>query len=241
MKVVILAGGKGSRISFYTQKIPKPMITIGNIPLLIHIIDIYKFYGFKEFIVATGYKSEVIENYFLNKKKFKGIKIVRTGNKSFTGDRIARLKKYLIKDENFLLTYGDGVSNLDIKKTVKFHLKHKKIGTVTAVRPPVKFGELSIGKKNIVKKFIEKPQLKSGWINGGFFVLNKKIFKYLKGTNLVFERKPLINLCKDKQLKVFKHDGYWRCMDNLNEKNNLEAIFKKNKTIWNFKKKNFNE
>ena len=233
MKVVILAGGRGSRISFYTQKIPKPMIKIGNTPILVHIINIYKYYGFKEFIIASGYKSKVIKDYFSNKKKFKDIKIIQTGNKSLTGDRIVKLKKYLIKDENFLLTYGDGVSNLNIRKTVKFHLKHKKIGTVTAVRPPVKFGELSLGKNNIVKRFVEKPQLNTGWINGGFFVLNKKIFKYLKGKNLVFERKPLINLSKDKQLKVFKHNGYWRCMDNLNEKNNLEEIFKNKKTIWN--------
>ena len=233
MKVVILAGGRGSRISFYTQKIPKPMIKIGNTPILVHIINIYKYYGFKEFIIASGYKSKVIKDYFSNKKKFKDIKIIQTGNKSLTGDRIVKLKKYLIKDENFLLTYGDGVSNLNIRKTVEFHLKHKKIGTVTAVRPPVKFGELSLGKNNIVKRFVEKPQLNTGWINGGFFVLNKKIFKYLKGKNLVFERKPLINLSKDKQLKVFKHNGYWRCMDNLNEKNNLEEIFKNKKTIWN--------
>ena len=235
MKVVILAGGRGSRISFYTQKIPKPMIKIGNIPIIVHIINIYKYYGFKEFIIASGYKSEVIKNYFVNKKKFKGIKIIQTGNKSLTGDRIVKLKKYLIKDQNFLLTYGDGVSNLDIRKTVKFHLKHKKIGTVTAVRPPVKFGELSLGKNNLVKRFVEKPQLNTGWINGGFFVLNKKIFKYLKGKKLVFERKPLINLCKDKQLKVYKHNGYWRCMDNLSEKNNLEEIFKKKKLSGIFK------
>tara|TARA_B100000683_G_scaffold250567_1_gene265786 strand:+ start:341 stop:1045 length:705 start_codon:yes stop_codon:yes gene_type:complete len=234
MKVVILAGGRGSRISFYTQKIPKPMIKIGNTPILVHIINIYKYYGFKEFIIASGYKSKVIKDYFSNKKKFKDIKIIQTGNKSLTGDRIVKLKKYLIKDENFLLTYGDGVSNLNIRKTVKFHLKHKKIGTVTAVRPPVKFGELSLGKNNMVKKFVEKPQLNTGWINGGFFVFNKKIFKYLKGKNLVFERKPLTNLSKDKQLKVYKHNGYWRCMDNLNEKNNLEEIFKNKKTIWNF-------
>ncbi len=234
MKVVILAGGKGSRISFYTQKIPKPMIKIGNIPMLVHIINMYKYYGFKEFIIASGYKSEVIEKYFLNKKKFQEVKIIRTGNQSFTGDRILKLKKYLIKDENFLLTYGDGVSNLNIKKTVEFHLKHKKIGTLAAVRPPVKFGELNLGKNNIVKRFVEKPQLNTGWINGGFFVLNKKIFKYLRGNNIVFERKPLINLCKHRQLKVYKHNGYWRCMDNLNEKNSLEEIFKKKKTIWNF-------
>lgn len=232
MKVVILAGGKGSRISFYTQRIPKPMIKIGNIPLLIHIMEIYNYYGFNEFIIAAGYKSQIIKNYFSRFKKFKNIKIIQTGTSSMTGERILRLKKYLEKDENFLLTYGDGVSNLNIKKLIIHHLKHKKIATMTAVRPPVKFGELTIGKNNRVKKFIEKPQLERGWINGGFFVLNKKIFKYLKGKNLVFEKKPLTKLSKDGELQAYVHNGYWRCMDNLNEKNQLEEIFKKKKTIW---------
>jgi len=233
MKVVILAGGKGSRISFYTQKIPKPMIRIGNIPLLVHIMNIYQFYGFNDFIVAAGYKSKVIKDYFLRNKKYKNIKVVQTGVNSMTGERILKLKKFLNKEENFLLTYGDGVTNLNINKVLKFHVKHKKIATVTAVRPPVKFGELTIGKNDNVKKFVEKPQLNKGWINGGFFVLNKKIFKYLRGNKLVFEKKPLSNLCKDGELKAYMHNGYWRCMDNLKEKNSLEEIFKKKNTIWN--------
>ena len=233
MKVVILAGGKGSRISFYTQKIPKPMIRIGNIPLLVHIMNIYKFYGFNDFIVAAGYKSKVIKDYFLKNKKNKNIKVVQTGVNSMTGERILKLKKFLNKEENFLLTYGDGVTNLNINKVLKFHVKHKKIATVTAVRPPVKFGELTIGKNDNVKKFVEKPQLNKGWINGGFFVLNKKIFKYLRGNKLVFEKKPLSNLCKDGELKAYMHNGYWRCMDNLKEKISLEEIFKKKNTIWN--------
>ena len=235
MKVVILAGGKGSRISFYTQKIPKPMIKIGNIPMLVHIISIYKYYGFTEFIIAAGYKSKIINNYFLKYKKSVNVKIINTGINSQTGERIKKIESYLKKDENFLLTYGDGVSNVNIRDLVKFHTKHKKIGTMTAVRPPVKFGELTIGKKNKVIKFIEKPQLNKGWINGGFFVLNKKIFKYLRGNNLVFEKEPLTNLCKDGELRAFMHNGYWRCMDNINEKNQLEEIFKKKKTIWKIK------
>tara|TARA_A100001015_G_scaffold272000_1_gene326152 strand:+ start:1049 stop:1768 length:720 start_codon:yes stop_codon:yes gene_type:complete len=235
MKVVILAGGKGSRISMYTQKIPKPMIKIGNIPMLIHITNIYKHYGFKEFIIAGGYKSRVIKDYLSKNKKYKNIKIVQTGVNSLTGDRIVKLKKYLIKEKNFLLTYGDGVSNVNIIKLLKFHLKHGKIATVTGVRPPLKFGELSIGKNDIVEEFVEKPQLEQGWINGGFFVLNNKIFNYLKGRNITFERTPLEKLCKHKQLKVFKHYDYWMCMDNLNEKNTLDKLFKKFKTIWNFK------
>ena len=233
MKVVILAGGKGSRISFYTQKIPKPMIRIGNIPLLVHIMNIYRFYGFNDFIVAAGYKSKVIKDYFLRNKKYKNIKVVQTGVNSMTGERILKLKKFLNKEENFLLTYGDGVTNLNINKVLKFHVKHKKIATVTAVRQPVKFGELTIGKNDNVKKFVEKPQLNKGWINGGFFVLNKKIFKYLRGNKLVFEKKPLSNLCKDGELKAYMHNGYWRCMDNLKEKISLEEIFKKKNTIWN--------
>lgn len=235
MKVVILAGGKGSRISFYTQKIPKPMIKIGNIPMLVHIINIYKYYGFTEFIIAAGYKSKIINNYFLKYEKSDNVKIINTGINSQTGERIKKIESYLKKDENFLLTYGDGVSNVNIRDLVKFHTKHKKIGTMTAVRPPVKFGELTIGKKNKVIKFIEKPQLNKGWINGGFFVLNKKIFKYLRGNNLVFEKEPLTNLCKDGELRAFMHNGYWRCMDNINEKNQLEEIFKKKKTIWKIK------
>jgi len=235
MKVVILAGGKGSRISFYTQKIPKPMIKIGNMPLLIHIMKIYNYYGFNEFIIAAGYKSKVIKDYFTRYKKFKNIRVIQTGVNSMTGERISKLKKFLEKDENFLLTYGDGVSNLNLKSLIKFHLKHKKIATMTAVRPPVKFGELTMGKNNKVKKFVEKPQLNKGWINGGFFVLNRKIFKYLKGNNLVFEKKPLSKLCENNELRAYLHNGYWRCMDNLNEKKQLEEIYKKKKTIWKIK------
>ena len=232
MKVVILAGGKGSRISFYTQKIPKPMIKIGNIPILVHIMSIYKHYGFNEFIIAAGYKSKIIEDYFSKFKKFKNVKVIQTGINSQTGERIVKLKKFLERDKNFLLTYGDGVSNINIKKIIKFHLKHKKIATMTAVRPPIKFGELTIGKNNKVIEFIEKPQLDRGWINGGFFVLNKKIFEYIKGKNLVLEKKPLSKLCKDGELKAFMHNGYWKCMDNLSEKKQLDEIFKKKKTIW---------
>lgn len=235
MKVVILAGGRGSRISFYTQKIPKPMIKVGNIPILVHIMNIYKSYGFNEFIIAAGYKSKIISDYFLKYKKLSNIKIVNTGINSETGERIRKLKNLLKKEENFLLTYGDGVSNINIKKLIEFHLKHKKIATMTTVRPPVKFGEVSIGKNNKVLKFIEKPQLNRGWINGGFFVLNKQIFRYLNGKNLVFEKKPLSKLCDDGELRAYMHYGYWKCMDNLSEKKQLEKIYKKRKTIWKIK------
>ena len=234
MKAVILAGGRGSRISFYTHKIPKPMVKIGNKPMLIHIIDIFMYYGIKDILIAAGYKSKIIKSFFSKNIKYQNVKVVNTGINSMTGDRIAKLKNYLKKEDNFLLTYGDGVCNLNINRLIKFHLKHGKIATVTAVRPTVKFGEINIGKNNRVDKFIEKPQLDRGWINGGFFVFNKNIFKYLKGNKITLEKNPLIKLSSENELKAFKHAGYWRCMDNLNEKNNLETIFKEHNTIWNF-------
>tara|TARA_B110000003_G_scaffold273491_1_gene311335 strand:- start:2023 stop:2745 length:723 start_codon:yes stop_codon:yes gene_type:complete len=232
IKVVILAGGKGTRISQYTQKIPKPMIKVGNIPMLTHIMRLFKFYGFNNFIIAGGYKIDVIKKYYLNSKEFKNLKIVFTGKNELTGGRILKLKKYLKNDESFFLTYGDGVSNINLKKLLSFHLKNKKIATVTAVRPPVKFGELSIEKNFLVKSFLEKPQISKGWINGGFFLLNKKIFNYILKTNIMFEQEPLKKLIYKKQLNAFKHNGYWMCMDNLNEKNQLEKIYKEKKTIW---------
>ena len=234
MKAVILAGGRGSRISFYTHKIPKPMVKIGNKPMLIHIIDIFMYYGIKDILIAAGYKSKIIKSFFSKNIKYQNVKVVNTGINSMTGDRIAKLKNYLKKEDNFLLTYGDGVCNLNVNRLIKFHLKHGKIATVTAVRPTVKFGEINIGKNNSVDKFIEKPQLDRGWINGGFFVFNKNIFKYLKGNKITLEKNPLIKLSSENELKAFKHEGYWRCMDNLNEKNNLETIFKEYNTIWNF-------
>ena len=232
MKTVILAGGKGSRISYYTEKIPKPMIKIGNIPMLTHIMRIFKYYGFDDFLIATGQRGEIIKRYYQNSKEFSKIKIVDTGKYSNTGGRLLKLKKILKNEISFFMTYGDGVTNLNLIKLLNFHNKHKKIATVTAVRPPVKFGELEIKKNNFVKSFIEKPQLKTGWINGGFFIFNYKIFNYIKDFKIVFEREPLINLTKEKQLVAYKHAGYWRCMDNLNEKKQLETIYKKKKTIW---------
>ena len=232
MKVVILAGGKGTRISHLSENIPKPMIKIGNDPMLTHIMRLYMFYGFKDFLIAGGYKINVIRKYYKNSKEFKNLKIINTGIDNLTGKRILRLKKYLKENENFFLTYGDGVSNINIRKLLNFHLKNNKIATITAVRPPVKFGELIINKNSTVKSFLEKPQVSKGWINGGFFVLNKKVFNFIPSYNNMFEQKPLSNLTKKKQLIAFKHHGYWKCMDNLKEKNQLEDIYKKYKTIW---------
>jgi glucose-1-phosphate cytidylyltransferase len=228
MKVVILAGGKGTRISQLTHNIPKPMIRIGNIPMLTHIMRIFKSYGFDDFIIAGGYKIHVIKKYYKNSKEFKKLKIIYTGSNTMTGGRILKLKKYLGKEE-FFMTYGDGISNIDLNKLLAFHIKNKKIATVTAVRPPVKFGELDVKKDSTVKSFVEKPKVKQGWINGGFFVLDKKIFDYIKKPTTVFEAESLVKLSKKKQLKAFKHKGFWKCMDNLSEKIELENIYKEDK------------
>ena len=232
MKVVILAGGKGSRISYYTEKIPKPMIKIGGLPMLTHIMRHFKYYGFNEFIIAGGYKKSVIEKYYKNSKEFKNLKIINTGISTQTGGRILKLKKILNNDENFFMTYGDGVCNINLKKLLNFHLKNKKIATVTAVRPPVKFGEMKIGKNKIVNSFMEKPKLNSGWINGGFFVLKNDIFNFIKDDQVTFEREPLSKLSKNNQLIAYLHYNYWRCMDNLKEKEYLDKLYKIKKTIW---------
>mgnify|MGYP001428174960 FL=1 len=232
MKVIILCGGKGTRISEETKVIPKPMIKVGGKPILIHIMDLYKKFGFNEFILALGYKSEVIKNYFKNKKNLnKKVKLVYTGKESLTGGRILRLKKYFKEGEDFMVTYGDGVSNLNIKKLLKFHLKHKKIATLTAVRPQLRFGEL-VMKKNSVKKFREKPQSDTGWVNGGFFIFKYKIFKYIKNDNSMLEKKPLEKLAKEKQLMAYHHKSFWHCMDTLRDKIQLNNLVKNKKAPW---------
>ena len=235
MKVVILAGGKGSRISYFTQKIPKPMIKIGDTPMLTHIMRYFKNYGFDDFIIAAGYKKIIIDKYYNNSKEFKKIKVVDTGKNTQTGGRLLKLKKYLKDEENFFMTYGDGITNLNLKKLLKFHYKHKKKATVTAVRPPVKFGEMKIGKNLNVNSFLEKPNLNSGWINGGFFVLNKDIFNYIKNSQTIFEKEPLVAITKKKQLVAFKYEKYWKCMDNLNEKEQLDKIYRQYKSLWKIK------
>lgn len=231
MKIVILCGGKGTRLSEETIKIPKPMVKIGTKPILIHIMNFYELYGFNDFILATGYKQNIIRDYFKKNKNFKMVRVVNTGQNTLTGGRLLRLKKYFNRNENFMLTYGDGVTNLNLKNLVKFHRKNNKIATVTAVKPPVKFGELKI-KKSLVKQFEEKPQSSAGWINGGFFVLNSKIFKYIKNDSTMLEREPLKKLVKLKQLVAYKHSGFWKCMDTLRDKVLLNQILKKKKLTW---------
>jgi glucose-1-phosphate cytidylyltransferase len=228
MKVVILCGGLGSRLSEETIKIPKPMIKIGELPILSHIIKIYEKFGFTEIILATGYKSEIIERFYSNKKN---ISCVYTGLKSMTGGRLLRLKKYFSSNENFMLTYGDGLSSQNIKKLCHFHNSHEKIGTMTAVKPPARFGEIFL-KKNQVLSFEEKPQLSSNWINGGFFVFNSKIFNYISDNNTMLEREPFQRLAQEKELMAYKHYGFWQCMDTLRDKILLNKIYNSKKIPW---------
>ncbi len=227
MKVVILAGGLGTRISEQTQKLPKPMIKIGNKPILDHIISRYKKFGFNDFIICSGYKRQIIENYF---KKNSKIKVINTGLKTQTAARLKKIKKF-IKEENFFMTYGDGLSNINIKKLLYFHIKHKKIATLSAVRPIPRFGSITLSKNKIIK-FKEKDKLKEGWINGGFFVLNKKVFNYINNkSNCIFEKTPLENLSKNGELMAFKHDGFWHPVDTMRDKKYLDKISKNKKSI----------
>ena len=231
MKIVILCGGLGTRLSEETKKVPKPMVKIGNLPILEHIMRIYEKHGYNEFILALGYKKEKIVNHFKKNKK-RDIKFVDTGIDSLTGKRLLKLKKFLISDENFFLTYGDGLSNIDINKLLKYHKKNKKIATLSAVRPPARFGELTLKKNGLVDKFSEKNQINQGWINGGFFVFNRKVFNYLPKYQCMLEREPITNLTRNKQLMAFKHDGFWQCMDTLRDKVLLNKIWKSGKSKW---------
>ena len=229
MKCVILAGGKGTRISEYTKSIPKPMIKIGSKPMIEHIINYYVKYGFKDFIIAGGYKYSVIKNFFKKKHNSIEIRVINTGISSLTGKRIMKLKNEL--KNTFMLTYGDGLSNVDLNKLLKFHKKNKKKITMTAVHPPARFGELEIN-NNIVKKFEEKPQLQKGWINGGFFVVEPEFLKFIGNKNVMLERSPMSKAVKTKNLAAFKHTGFWFCMDTLRDKKVLEEMIKNKKSPW---------
>jgi glucose-1-phosphate cytidylyltransferase len=224
MKVVILAGGFGTRISEYTKTIPKPMITINKKPILVHIMEHYVKFGFNEFYIALGYKGHIIKNYFKNKKFQWDVKLINTGLKTMTGGRLKRLKKFL-KKETFFLTYGDGVSNVNLKKLLLFHKKNKKLVTLTAVRPPARFGAIKLS-GNKVKVFKEKDIMHEGWINGGFFVMEPKFLDYIKNDNTFLEKEPLEKASNKKQLFAFKHEGFWQCMDTKRDKDKLEKILK---------------
>jgi glucose-1-phosphate cytidylyltransferase len=220
IKVVILAGGLGTRLSEYTKTIPKPMVTVKGKPLILHIINHYKKFGLTEFIIATGYKGEVIKKYF--KRKFKNLKIsvINTGLNTMTGGRINRLKS-LLKGEVFFLTYGDGLSDVNINKLIKFHKKNKNIVTLTAVRPPARFGAIKLNGSRVTY-FKEKSSLDEGWINGGFFVFEPEIFDYLKNDKTYLEREPMQKISKKKLLGAYKHNGFWQCMDTERDKIILE-------------------
>lgn len=227
MKVVILAGGLGTRLPEYTKKIPKPMVKINNKPILIHIINHYIKFGFKDFIIAAGYKANVIKRYFkLSPIKKCKVQVIDTGVKSMTGGRLKRLKKYL-GDNTFMMTYGDGLSNIDLRELLKFHRKYKKLITLTAVRPPARFGGIKISGPK-VKYFKEKSSLDEGWINGGFFVMEPEIIKFIKNDSTILERYPLEKICKLKKLGAYKHYKSWQCMDTVRDKKNLELLIKKN-------------
>jgi glucose-1-phosphate cytidylyltransferase len=252
MKVVILAGGKGTRLAEETIVRPKPMVEIGGKPILHHIMRIYAAHGFREFLVACGYKGEMIKEYFHNfpvrnsdyfidlgtgeRTVINGcgidwkIGVIDTGAETMTGGRLLRLRRYL-EGEPFMVTYGDGLGDIDICALQAFHRSHGKIATVTAVRPPARFGNLIL-EDNAVFEFSEKPQTREGWINGGFFVFNPEIFDYLEDDRTTLEREPLERLARRGELMAFLHPGFWQPMDTIREKEMLEALWASGQAPW---------
>ena len=224
MKIVILAGGLGTRISEYTKIIPKPMIRVNKKPIIYYIMKHYSNYGFKDFYIALGYKGHIIKKYFKKNNFGWNINLIDTGQKTMTGGRLKRLKKHL-GNEPFMLTYGDGLSNVNIKKLLNFHKKNKKLVTLTAARPPARFGAIKI-LGNKVKYFKEKSKLDEGWINGGFFVMQPEFLNYIKNDQTFLEREPMELLTKKNQLIAFKHDDFWQCMDTKRDMDNLNIILK---------------
>jgi glucose-1-phosphate cytidylyltransferase len=230
LKVVILAGGFGTRLSEYTDTIPKPMVPIGGKPIIEHIMEYYSKFGHNEFYIALGYKGEIIKKYFSNFTKNWKINLIDTGADTFTGGRLKRLESFLIK-ETFLLTYGDGISNIDINELIKFHNNHNKMVTISAVRPPARFGALSLKGSDVIK-FREKTQLGESWINGGFFVINPNFFRLIKGDDTILEKEPLEQVTSLKEIKAFRHEGFWQCMDHKLDKDYLENLLLENKAPW---------
>jgi glucose-1-phosphate cytidylyltransferase len=253
MKVMILAGGLGTRLSEETIVKPKPMIEIGGQPILWHIMKIYAHCGFKEFLVALGYRGEMIKDYFLRfhamaadltvdlgsgqntvyagQKLDWRVHLVDTGDQTQTGGRVKRLGAWLGDDQTFMLTYGDGVANIDIGALVDFHKSHGKLATVSAVRPPARFGGLSM-KGDQVTRFAEKPQTGEGWINGGFFVLDRRVLDYVAGDDQAWEAEPMERLTREGQLMAFRHEGFWQPMDTLREKHLLEQWWVSDQAPW---------
>lgn len=253
MKVVILAGGFGTRISEESHLRPKPMVEIGGMPVLWHIMKYYSSFGYNDFVICAGYKQSVIKEWFadyyinhsdvtfdfVTKEKITvhntfsepwRVTVVDTGLHTMTGGRIKRVRRY-IGDEPFFLTYGDGLSNLDVAKQVEFHKSHGKLATITAVHPDSRFGVLDI-KNNQIQAFREKSEEDVGWINGGFMILDPRVIDYIEGDTTVFEREPLVKLCEDGELMAFRHHGFWQCMDTLRDKEKLEAMWNQSKAPW---------
>jgi glucose-1-phosphate cytidylyltransferase len=230
MQVVILAGGFGTRISEETDLIPKPMVRIGNIPILQHIMNFYSRFGHKDFVVALGYKAEVIVEYFeTNKNSELSIKLINTGLETSTGGRIKLLENQL--DEEFMLTYGDGLSNVNIDDLLNHHKRFGRIATVTAVRPPARFGTIETS-NGVVTKFAEKDPQDAGWINGGFFCLNRKVCEFISDSTTSFESEPLNQLVRIQELAAYEHHGWWQPMDTLRDKRTLEAIWETGDAPW---------
>lgn len=252
MKVVILAGGMGTRLAEETTVIPKPMVEIGGRPIIWHIMKHYSHYGFKEFFLALGYKSNDFKRYFLEQINADGnltvsmkerkvepherhaedwlVHLMETGLYTITGGRLKRLASFL-QDGTFMMTYGDGVSNVDLTALLKFHRSHGRLATVTAVRPPARFGGLEF-EGDRVSRFSEKPQTGEGWINGGFFVLEPAIFDYIDGDETHWEREPLERLAADGQLMAFRHESFWQCMDTVRDKRLLESLWEQGTPPW---------
>tara|TARA_B100000212_G_C27350829_1_gene523541 strand:+ start:842 stop:1615 length:774 start_codon:yes stop_codon:yes gene_type:complete len=253
MKAVILAGGYGTRISEETHLKPKPMIEIGGRPLLWHIMKIYSHYKINDFIICCGYRGYVIKEYFANyvlhnsdvtidilsnnieihkqKKDPWKITLIETGENTMTGGRIRRIKDY-IDEETFCLTYGDGLAKINLQNLVNFHLKHGRLATLTAVKPPGRFGAIQLSDDNLISSFFEKPQGDGGWVNGGFFVLNKKVFEYIDNDKTIWEKEPLRNLAMEDQLAAYKLDSFWHPMDTLRDLNYLSDLWNKNSAPW---------
>ena len=252
MKVVILAGGKGTRLAEETTVRPKPMVEIGGKPILWHIMRIYAARGFKDFLVACGYKGEMIKEYFHNFSAHSSdyfidlasgertvvngcgidwrVGLIDTGMETMTGGRLLRLRK-MIGDEPFMVTYGDGLCDINVCALAEFHRSHGKIATVTAVRPPSRFGNLTLNGSTVCE-FAEKPQADDGWINGGFFVFNPEIFDYLENDDSILEREPLERLAADRQLMAFRHAGFWQPMDTLRERLLLDSLWASGNAPW---------
>lgn len=253
MKVVILAGGMGTRLQEETVLRPKPMVEIGGYPMLWHIMKIYASQGYNEFIIALGYKGDVIKDYFLHYQahhhsltiKLKSgemtvhdgdcedwtVHLVDTGLTSQTGERIKRLKPWIEKDENFMLTYGDGVGDINLSNLMAFHHEQNRLATITAVRPPARFGGLGL-QGNLVNQFIEKPQSGERWISGGFFVLRSEVIDYIGDDNSIWEREPIERLTQENQLAAYRHEGFWQCMDTVRDVQMLEKLWQTGEAPW---------